>query len=95
MWEECFLHKFVKEAWPVPTKAFLQPAATAAMCCHPFQHNTRERKNGEKRGRPWPIHHVNDVRWTQGGCREEGPNHKINAQDHPFKRSTAVLDFRP
>ena len=25
------------------------------------------RKGGEKRGRPGIIHHVSDVRWTQGG----------------------------
>ena len=28
--------------------------------------NTRMRKGGEKRGRPGTIHHVSDVRWTQG-----------------------------
>ena len=32
--------------------------------------------------------------WTQGGHREEGPNHKNNALVHPFKRSTAVPDLR-
>ena len=31
----------------------------------------------------------NDVRWTQGRCRGEGPNCQNNAQDHPFERSTA------
>ena len=28
--------------------------------------NTRMRKGSEKRGRPGIIHHVSDVRWTQG-----------------------------
>ena len=28
--------------------------------------NTRMREGGEKRGRPGKIHHVSDVRWTQG-----------------------------
>ena len=28
--------------------------------------NTQMRKGGEKRGKPGTIHHVSDVRWTQG-----------------------------
>ena len=38
-----------------------------------LQYNTLERKDGEKLGRPGLIHHTNDVRWTWGGHREEGP----------------------
>ena len=37
-------------------------------------------KIGEKlkQERPGSIHHVNDVRWTLGGCRREGPNCQNN-----------------
>ena len=41
------------------------------------------------------IHHVNDVRWTRGGRRGEGPNFQNNAHDHPFECSTAFTDSRP
>ena len=30
------------------------------------------RKSGERRGRPRNTYHVNDVRWTQGGCGAGG-----------------------
>ena len=44
--------------------------ACSSVC---VQYNTRKRKSKRKRGRPGLIHHMNDVRWTQGGHREEGP----------------------
>ena len=37
------------------------------------QSERRKSSNGEK---PWSIHHLNDVRWVQGGCRGVGPNCK-------------------
>ena len=59
-----------------------------------IQYNTRKRKTQRKWRRPGLIHHMNDVRWTRGGYREEGPNCKNNALDHPFKHSNTVLDLR-
>ena len=37
---------------------------------------TRKWRNSEERERRGLIHHVNDVRWTRGGHKEEGPNGK-------------------
>ena len=58
----------------------------------------QKRATKKKRGRPGLIHHVSDVRWMRGGRKydvmEEGSNHKNNALDHTFERSTAVLDLR-
>ena len=34
---------------------------------------------------------MNDVRCMRGGCREEGPNHKNNTLDHPFKCSVSMV----
>ena len=49
-----------------------------------------------KWGRPGSIHHVNDVRLTQGERRRGGAQlPKKNVQDHPFKRSATFLDSRP
>ena len=45
----------------------------------------------QKTGKAWSH---SSREWTQGGHRDEGPNHKNNALVHPFKRSTAVLDLR-
>ena len=62
------------------------------VCVH---NNTRERKTSDEQGRSGRIHHVNDVRWTRGGCRGGGANYLNNAQDHLFELSTAFLDSRP
>ena len=48
----------------------------------------RSGRHSKKWGRPGLIHHMNGIKWTQGGCREEGPNRKNNTLDHLFKRST-------
>ena len=40
-----------------------------SVCVH---NNTQEQKTDKKWGRPGSIHHVNDVRWTLGGCRVGG-----------------------
>jgi len=50
--------------------------------------NTRKRKIQRKTRRPGLFHHVNDIRWMWGGRREEGPNRKNSALDHPFKWSS-------
>ena len=34
-----------------------------------IQYNTRKWKSGEKQGRPGNTYHMNDIWWTQGGCR--------------------------
>ena len=49
------------------------PLLLPSVCLY---NNTRKRKTCEKWGRPESIHHVNDVRWTQGRCRGEGSNHQ-------------------
>ena len=59
------------------------------------QYNTQKRRHSKKKGwRPGLIHHMNNVRWMQGGHRKEGPSRKDNTLDYPFKRSTVVLDLR-
>ena len=56
-------------------------------------HNSTWEWKTSKKKRPGSIHHMNDVWWTQGGHREVGAQN--NALDHPFERSTTVLDSRP
>ena len=46
-----------------------------------------------KRGRPGSIHHMNDIRWTQGVHREGGA--QLPKQYHPFKCSTMFSGSRP
>ena len=40
------------------------------------QYNTRKWKSGKKQERHGNTHHVNDIRWTQGGRRGEGSTFK-------------------
>ena len=45
------------------------PYVIPSVCVH---NNTQEQKTDKKWGRPGSIHHVDDVRWTLGGCRVGG-----------------------
>ena len=55
-------------------------------------------KNTAKTGKAWSHSSREwcqvDTRWTRGWSKEKGTNRKNNALDHPFKRSTTVLDLR-
>ena len=57
--------------------------------------NTWEWKTDEKKWRLESIYHVNDVRWTRGRRRGEGPNCENNTQDNPFEHCNPALDSRP
>ena len=52
-------------------------------------HNTRECKTSKNRERPGSIHQVNDVRWTQAGCKG-GATAKTT---HWIVYSSALLQF--
>ena len=63
-----------------------------SVCVH---NNTQEQKTDKKWGRPGSIHHVNDVRWTLGGCRVGGgrvqaPNNALVELDS--RHETTHLD---
>ena len=54
-----------------------------------------EAEDSEKRGRPGPIHHVSDVRWTQGGCEVDirGGRGLTAKTTHWITHSSALPQF--